>query len=210
MMHGESEITRRRLIENYLDHELSPADRPEFERFHRDDASFRAEIEQYEALYRALALLPQYTVPLGFDAPILAAVLPRPAYDAEMLRMAGRLYGILAAGLAAVVAGLFLAAAGRTGSYQGAAASWLTEAVASVRGFFDLVGGAAGLTLHAAVDALAPTLSAIRPVASGLETAADAVAPHVAPIVMLAVVVSSLILLWAREPRRGVPHAPRF
>lgn len=195
-------------LHRFLDGDLPAAEIARAERHLESCDGCRREVRRYRALFLDLATLPMALPPVDFDARILAAVLPAPAPDAVLLRLAARGYLAVTLFLVGFVGTLFVSAAAKSGSVEGTTASGLSKLLDSALGTLAGFGEAALGALLSVGAAAAPVATSLYPVANGLASAADAVAPVFAPVLVVVTALATAMLFWAVQTpqERRIPH----
>lgn len=162
-------------------------------------------VREYRALFAALERIPAPEVPAGFSVRILDAVLPKPAEEKVLLRLAARAYAGVAVALSAIAA-VVLGMSG-PGPVTWAVAQGFSRSVDE--GMATLRSAAlGGLDLVLAILELAPLAGAASSVFRGFEAAALALSPNYLAVIGLMLSLATLVLIWALSParERGVPH----
>ncbi len=192
-------------LSRYLEGDLSLPESGPLDAHLSECVACRRELSMHRVFLRELDQLEAPEPPPGFDAAVLAAVLPRPNESLVLVRAATRLYG----GIAALAAALVLAVLTQTGPApaERVLASGIATVVGGTLGFLRSAGSGF-VDLVKAGGELVPLATTIRSFFNGLETAASALAPQVFLVALLVSTLAVLVLVWASSQARprGVPH----
>ncbi|NNF06232.1 MAG: hypothetical protein HKN21_05690 [Candidatus Eisenbacteria bacterium] len=230
---GWTNQEQHRLIEAYLDSELTDQDRLSFEVLLCSSQSFAEEVVAYESLVHGLETLPQPEPPRYFDGPVLAAVAlnrgvefsPQPDSNLRVLPVPERSPKPKTIAGAKSPTDTFQWL-GRGGLALGFSLLFVVKLVASVMALPEQLPRVAsalqGLSVQLAEFAsgvgegilglveqsLAPFVLALEPVAKGLLLALNTLTPQILMMALLLVVIGCLFLFGfrAKAPGRGVPH----